>query len=594
MTFSLYQLSVGLLLAPAVGAVESFRIWQPSEIADALIQWRSEYPNLIKITTSQEAYGLPYAGTREDCPYDGKRVGCLNRFFTIQDFLAHPEGSDSSSALPEILWTGSLHGDEQLGPSVVMETASLLLEAASCEAKPSLQSKKWEEEVAEALSCRSDLRMRGIDDIHRQWLARLVATRRIVVVPNANAVGHYRGEHLEDVVDPLEDFPYNNYFSEACMRTIASRTLNEIFLEHMFQLVLSFKGGDDAINYSWGSQYYLSPDSICFDEVAESLSNVVGGKTMFPFGPMNAGNVIDSKSRFQDWAYAASWERPRTQQCHPESFDGYDIGKTEYPVSSNRAATFTISSNIGGRSGEQNLGNMMDLIHAEDDSDGLAISRNMRLALVSADLVEPYVSIFGINSLAISEDVVPSTFRDGTICDTSRIVAIPATLETVIVEWTVGGGLNISETELWVARVEDIPGRSVCSLTVGEGFDALSSAFKKIPTRVNGGTGFFSRSGPNPHPKDSVSKPLSILAEHKSITGRKSNAMGGITTNADIDGGLEGNADNVTSSINLLGPVFRTEISLDDYQVGDRLVLVARAVVDQAWQNTPDGYRQVR
>jgi hypothetical protein len=309
---------------------------------------------------------------------------------------------------------------------------------------------------------------------------------------------------------------------------------------------------------------------------------------------MNAGNVIDSKSRFQDWAYAASWERPRTQQCHPESFDGYDIGKTEYPVSSNRAATFTISSNIGGRSGEQNLGNMMDLIHAEDDSDGLAISRNMRLALVSADLVEPYVSIFGINSLAISEDVVPSTFRDGTICDTSRIVAIPATLETVIVEWTVGGGLNISETELWVARVEDIPGRSVCSLTLGEGFDALSSAFKKIPTRVNGGTGFFSRSGPNPHPKDSVSKPLSLLAEHKSITGRKSNAMGGITTNADIDGGLEGNADNVTSSINLLGPVFRTEISLDDYQVGDRLVLVARAVVDQAWQNTPDGYRQVR
>lgn len=586
MRLSKEQLGAALLLVPAVGAMESFHLWEPSEIADTLSLWKDKYQNLIKVSTSQEAYGLPHAGTKEDCPYDGKSVGCLNRFFTIQDFVAHPEGSNSSSTLPEILWTGSLHGDDQLGPTVVMEAAALLLEAASCEAKPNLSAKVWKEEVAQALSCRSDLRQRGIDDIHRQWLARLVTTRRIVVVPNANALGHYRGVHLEDVVDPMEDFPYNNNVPEACMRTIASRTLNEIFLEHMFQIVISFKKGEDAINYSWGSQFYLSPDYICFNEVAESLSNVVGGSAMYPFGPANAV-AIQPKELFQDWAYAASWERIRTLQCVPDSYGGYGTRKTTYPVSTHRAASFTISSDIDAHSGRRNLGNVLDVFHAEDNSESLPISHNMRLALVSADLIQPYVSIFGINSLAISEDVVPSTHRDGTVCDTSRIVAVPTAFETVIVEWTVGGALNISETELWVAKVEDIADSSVCSLSLDEGFDTYSHAFKKIPTRLNYGTGFFSRSGPNPPPKESVSKPFSLLVGHKSNAGQASNAMGGMVGKAGTGD------DNGTSSINLLGPVFRTEISLDDYTAGDRLVVIARAVADQGWQNHPSAYHQV-
>jgi hypothetical protein len=586
MRLSKEHIGVLLLLAPAVGAMESFQLWEPSEIADTLSEWKDKYMNLVKISTSQEAYGLPPAGTEEDCPYDGKSPGCLNRFFTIQDFVAHPEGSESSSMLPEILWTGSLHGDDMLGPTVVMESASLLLEAASCESKPNLSAKVWKEEVEEALSCRSDLRLRGIDDTHRQWLARLVSTRRIIVVPNANALGHFRGEYLEDTVDPIGDFPYNNNHSLACMSTIASRTLNEIFLEHMFQMVISFKKGEDAISYSWGSQFYLSPDYKCFNDVAQSLSHVVGGGTMYPFGPTNAVD-IEPTELFQDWAYASSWERLRTHPCEPDSFGGYGTRKTTYPVWSNRAAAFTISSDIDNSSGRRNLGNVLDVFHAEDNSEGLPISHNMRLALVSADLIQPYVSIFGINSLAISEDVVPSINRDGTVCDTSRIVTVPAALETVIVEWTVGGALNISETELWVAKANDIQGVSGCSLSLDDGFETYNYAFRKIPTKLNYGTGFFSASGPNPPPKESVSKPFSLLAGHKSNAGQVSNAMGGMAGNAG-----NGN-DNGTSSINLLGPVFRTEISLDDYNSGDRLIVIARAIVDQGWQHPPSAYHQV-
>jgi hypothetical protein len=566
--------------------MESFHLWDASEILEVLAEWDNKYPNLIKTTTSQEAYGLPHSGSIEDCPDDGNRVGCSNHFFTIQDFVAHPEGSESSSRMPEVLWTGSLHGHDLLGPTVIMESAALLLEAADCEARPNLHAEAWEEEVAKALSCRSNLRSRGIDDTHRQWLARLVTTRRIVVVPNANAVGHFRGEELEDNVNPAEDFPYNNNSTASCMRTVAARTLNEIFLHHMFQVVLSFKKGEDAINYSWGSQFYLSPDYVCFNEVAGSLSTVVGGRTLYPFGPTNLVSV-DPTARFQDWAYAASWEHPRTIHCLPDTFGGYEAGKTSYPVGSNRAAAFTVSSNSDENVTGTNLGNVVDVFHAADDSDGLAISRSMRLALVSADLVEPYVSIFGINSLAISDDVAPSTPRNASLCDTSRIVAVPASLKTVIVEWTVGGALSIAETDLWVARLEDMPDRAVCSLALDKGFDVSSTAFKKIPTRLNSGFGFFSPSGPDPPPRESVSKPFSLLAGHKFNTGKASNAMGGMT----ID---NGNENDTTSSINLLGPVFRTEIVLDDYEVGDRLILIARATVDQAWLESPNGYHQVR
>ena len=56
--------------------------------------------------------------------------------------------------------------------------------------------------MAEAKSCRMALEEKGINDTHRQWLARLVATRRIVIVPTANALGYYQNTREEDGIDP--------------------------------------------------------------------------------------------------------------------------------------------------------------------------------------------------------------------------------------------------------------------------------------------------------------------------------------------------------------------------------------------------------
>jgi len=75
-----------------------------------------------------------------------------------------------------------------------MEATTLLLESAQCESisKP----------IEEANACRRLLeRKYGIDNDRRQWLARLVTTRRIVVLPTANAVGYYRNTREDELLN---------------------------------------------------------------------------------------------------------------------------------------------------------------------------------------------------------------------------------------------------------------------------------------------------------------------------------------------------------------------------------------------------------
>ncbi len=165
--------------------VEEYTIWDPAKFPKVLNDWEEKYPEFIRVTTAQEKYGLPAAGTKNDCPFYDKK-GCPNYLFTIQDYVSHPVDSESSSHLPEVFWSGCLHGDERVGPTSVMEAANLLLESAYCEALPQAHGSG----LKEAKKCRKALHNKGVDDVHRKWLARLVSTRRIVVAPTANGKLH--------------------------------------------------------------------------------------------------------------------------------------------------------------------------------------------------------------------------------------------------------------------------------------------------------------------------------------------------------------------------------------------------------------------
>ena len=293
--------------APVQETKRQYVLWKPHEIKEALYKWVDLYPNLIRLTTAQDAYDLPTAGSKSDCPYDDDVTGCKNYIFTIQDYIKHPRDSASSQRLPEVFLSGELHGNERVGPTAVMEAAQLLLAAAECDAKPrkassqttqhSFNSEKttdWDTELKAARACRKELQQTyGIDDVHRKWLARLVATRRIVIVPTANALGYYQNKREEGHIDPNRDFPYDVSDPKICMQTIAGRTLNEIFREHMFQLSLTFHGGMEVVGYEWGAPTWLghlSPDDQAQSTIGAAYSQYGGGFTSskpYNFGTMN-------------------------------------------------------------------------------------------------------------------------------------------------------------------------------------------------------------------------------------------------------------------------------------------------------------------
>lgn len=94
--------------------IQSYTLWNSQQIHETLNVWSKHYVNLINVTTSQDAFGLPTAGGTNDCPFDDAQDGCLNYFFIIQDYVAHPEGSESARRLPSVLLSGEVHGDEQV------------------------------------------------------------------------------------------------------------------------------------------------------------------------------------------------------------------------------------------------------------------------------------------------------------------------------------------------------------------------------------------------------------------------------------------------------------------------------------------------
>ena len=122
-----------------------YRLLNSEEIHSTLLKWKTDYPDLVEVHTAQETFGLATAGNNvnNDCPFDTNVKGCLNYYAVLTDKVAHPPDSQSWRRLPTVLLSGELHGNERVGPTTVMETARLLLEAATCEALPlfSIQSR---------------------------------------------------------------------------------------------------------------------------------------------------------------------------------------------------------------------------------------------------------------------------------------------------------------------------------------------------------------------------------------------------------------------------------------------------------------------
>ena len=241
-------------------------------------------------------------------------------------------------------------------------------------------------------------------------------------------------------------------------------------------------------------------------------------------------------------AYAGSWTPELVKPCTPKTYGGYPAEKTTYNNSTLRAFNILVeTSDVKGP--KKHLGTSLDILSGDTKGNG-HISRNIRLSLLSADLVEPYVGVVGVNKLALTDDIVPLTDRAYEGCQKTKAVTVAKNAKHVDIEWTVGGALTIDDTKLWYAHWDDVNGDVDCWNQPKSTQNLKRAGDDDVLLK---GYGYFSKLGSVPSPEDSAS-------------GMK-------MTN---------------------GPLFRASVPLDEFKKGDKIVILASAMVDQSWMNQPN------
>ena len=239
--------------------------------------------------------------------------------------------------------------------------------------------------------------------------------------------------------------------------------------------------------------------------------------------------VYPVQGGMEDWAYAGSWDPANVPQCKPETYGGYPPEKTTYDTSTLRAFNMLVETSDRKIPKSECLGSNLDLMTNTRTGNG-HVARNIRLALLALEMVEPYVTIRSINELDLSDDIVP-----GVAEPTCRSVAVPFNSRKVTVQWTVGGAFTVDDTALYYAKWDE---RLEALLTCNGGQPVSTTQLegllkKATPIGATSGTTYFHKAGAT--------------------------------------------------------PPFAASFEIDDAVAGDRLVVVARSKVDQSWGTAPPG-----
>ena len=616
-----------------------YTLLNSEEIHSTLLQWKTQYSDFIEVHTAQETFGLATAGTNinRDCPFDTEVKGCLNYYAVLTDQVAHPPNSQSWKRLPTVLLSGELHGNERVGPTTVMETTRLLLEAATCESK------------LDKSDCSAKLQTEyGMTRPQQEWLAQLLRSRRIIVVPTANALGYFRNSRMEGNVDPNRDFPYDQLAenSDRCMQSIAARVMNELFRHYLIMNSFTFHGGTELLGYEWGGPSHfggVSPDDIAQDQLARSYATYGGGfegsngrnHPQYLYGDMNS-IIYYVRGGFEDFAYAGSWDKAHMIQCEPTTHGGYPVAKTIYEDGMLRSFNMLVETSYMKTPNENDLGTTWHVLNKNSGGDAPTgyfrqrkltkrrnlrggtywayttprdepidrmanghVPRNIRLALASIDMVQPYLSITKINQLVLADNTklppkTPSSYHTHSACSSRKLViddvqriteraketsALPLirvaiddntdASSSIRLEWTAGGAMTMDHTYLWIAGVG-----SAAEATgfIGDAMP-LADASSWVDEYICG----------DPFTEETSQaqqlEPHRIKQTFQSL-GNPQQGSGFFSPN--------GNAPDSDDS-DAMGPAFSAEINLHtlNVQVGSMLVVIASTRVDSAWAELP-------
>lgn len=328
---------------------------------EAKLQEFAESP-LVEVTTAQERYGLPSAGTCKS------GEPCKQYIVHVTNFATY----DADVGRPEVFFSGELHGDERVGPTATVEFVQLLLDQYAT----------------------------------YEWVRRLVDTRSIWVMPTPNAHGYFEGRRTELGVDVNRDFPVDKSTGD-CMASVAARALNELFRERLFRVAITFHSGIEMITYTWGTvtalqkRKHRSPDDISQAMMGSSMSAFAGKFEghHYPHGRMN-DLLYPVRGGMEDWAYASSLPvSGHTVTPCSDHADAYPVERTTYDSMELRVQNYLVETSAQKSPAESSLGSDANMLDPNDAGTG-HVPRNVRLMLMTTDMAEPYIAVDSVDSAA--------------------------------------------------------------------------------------------------------------------------------------------------------------------------------------------------
>ncbi len=161
----------------------------------------------------------------------------------------------------------------------------------------------------------------------------------------------------------------------------------------------------------------------------------------------------------EDWAYAGSWDTTGTPQvqCMPTSNGPYAASRTMYQDATLRCALILVETSDDKIPQPATMGGASAVLQHEGSHDG-HVPRNVRVAVVSLDTVEPYVHPLYTNGQRSDElkslQVVQGELLVSAVHDV-RKQGLPAKLP-LNVTFDVGGGFTVRRHGMSVLRVESV------------------------------------------------------------------------------------------------------------------------------------------
>jgi hypothetical protein len=447
----------------------------------------------------------------------------------------------------------------------LMAVAKLLANAASCQAKLTVHGIDYCDALKNNI---------GKDTV--SWLARLVTARRIVIVPNPNSSGYYANQRRENGIDPNRDFPYNTKDPSQCMKSITARTINELFLDNLFQMSLSYHGGIDLIAFSWGAKGVpdnkVSPDDVAQRMLADKLSLYAG--ELYSSGQLNTSPkgrfyetgvikdiVYGVNGSFEDWAYAGSWEKQlEATQCTPSIYnDGYPAEKTQYDNAT--LCTFNILVEISNNKNppSSELGTNLNLFHApfvfDNNTNNGYVSKQIRTALLAIDIAEPYLEINKFQRKKFNSEIRPlkrlrkidANFNRKKWQKRRKFVKTKPRLNRRV-EWSVGGSITVDETYLIYGIYSNFP-----------------NSFGSV-NQLN---------------QTDIDAAIEIATATATATAATENQQ--LLYVTEIQSGHTRWSNPNSTEV----PKFSTFVDLTPFKKGDEVAVYALAKVDQDWKDTP-------